>query len=161
MILTRILLIGIFIIALSLSANAQSGFVATGGDAQGTGGSNSSSVGQIDYTSNKSTSGSASQGNQQAYSIKIVDGHSEKEINLSVKAYPNPTSDVLYLEIDPSYNQPLSYALLDNRGRLIQQVDISSTQSEILMSNLPISTYYLRIYSNQKTLKTFIIQKIR
>ena len=87
--------------ALSLStAMAQESINATGGNASGSGGSASYSVGQIVYTTTTGTSGSVAAGVQQPFEISTVTGIEEANgINLTVTAYPNPTTDFLTLEI--------------------------------------------------------------
>ena len=50
----------------SFCANAQDAIPATGGDATGSGGSASYTVGQIGYTTNTGTNGSVAEGVQQA-----------------------------------------------------------------------------------------------
>jgi hypothetical protein len=77
---------------------AQESVNATGGDATGSGGSASYSVGQLVYTTNSGTDGSVAQGVQQAFEISVVLGIEEaNEIKLS--AYPNPTTNYLTLNI--------------------------------------------------------------
>ena len=80
------------------TVSAQESVNATGGDASGSGGSASYSVGQVVYTTNVGTNGSVSQGVQQPYEISVVTAIEEaKGINLTVTAYPNPTTDYLSL----------------------------------------------------------------
>ncbi|RLD56213.1 MAG: T9SS C-terminal target domain-containing protein, partial [Bacteroidetes bacterium] len=67
---------------------AQEVIPATGGEASGSGGSASYTVGQVVYTTNTGTNGnSVSQGVQQPYEISVVTGIAEaKDINLEVSA---------------------------------------------------------------------------
>lgn len=68
---------------------AQEKIIATGGDASGSGGSVSYSVGQVTYQTHIGTNGSVSEGVQQPYEISIITGIDEAEgINLTVLAYP-------------------------------------------------------------------------
>ncbi|MEJ5266144.1 MAG: hypothetical protein WHT29_12590, partial [Bacteroidales bacterium] len=97
--LSAIILLGLGLTGLQ----AQESVNATGGNAFGSGGSVSYSVGQVVYTTNSGTNGSVAQGVQQPYEISVVTGLEEaKGINLSVSAYPNPTTDYLTLRIDAS-----------------------------------------------------------
>ena len=77
--LSAVLLLGLGLTGLQ----AQTSVNATGGDASGSGGSVSYSVGQVVYTTNTGTSGSVAQGVQQPYEISVVTAIEEaKGINL-------------------------------------------------------------------------------
>jgi hypothetical protein len=74
--------------------HAQESVNTAGGNASGSGGSVSYSVGQIVYTTNTGDNGTVAQGVQQAYEISAVTGIEEaNNISLIVSAYPNPTTD--------------------------------------------------------------------
>ena len=80
------------------SAKAQQSIHTSGGNAAGTGGTVSYSVGQMNYTTNTGTSGSASAGVQQPFEISTVTGLVDsKALNIQLSAYPNPTFDNLIL----------------------------------------------------------------
>lgn len=88
--LSAVLLLGLGLTGLQ----AQTSVNATDGDVSGSGGSVSYSVGQVVYTTHTGTSGSVAEGVQQPYEISVVTGLEEAQsINLSVTAYPNPTTD--------------------------------------------------------------------
>ena len=138
--------------AFSLStATAQTSVNATGGDASGSAGSASYSVGQVVYSTHTGTSGSVAEGVQQPYEISVVTGIEEaKGINLSVSAYPNPTTDYLTLSIDNSVKtnhdlSQLSYQLYDMNGKLLQSENITGNQTSIVMSNLVPATYFVKV----------------
>ena len=77
---------------------AQEAIPASGGEASGTGGTTSYSIGQVVYTINTGTNGSVAEGLQQPYEISMVTGIEQaKEINLLFSAYPNPATDLLIL----------------------------------------------------------------
>jgi opacity protein-like surface antigen len=154
----------LFTLTFSLStATAQESVNATGGDASGSGGSASYSVGQVVYTTNTGTNGSVAQGVQQPYEISVVTGIEEaKGINLSVSAYPNPTTDKLTLSIDASTElskQSMSYQLFDMNGKLLQNGKITGNQTSIVMGNLVPATYFVKVIQGNKELKTFKIIK--
>ena len=91
----------IFLLAIGLTGlKAQQATTTSGGNASGSGGSASYSVGQVVYTTNTGAGGSVSQGVQQPYEISIVSGIEEQGITLTCTAYPNPTTDYLTLKID-------------------------------------------------------------
>jgi len=139
---------------------AQESTNATGGNASGSGGSASYSVGQVAYQTYTGTSGSVSEGVQQPYEISVVTGLDEaKGINLSVTAYPNPTTDYLTLSIGEFEISNLSYQLYDMNGKLLQSEKITGTQTSIVMSNLVPANYFVKVIQGNKEVKTFKIIK--
>ncbi|HNR21315.1 MAG TPA: T9SS type A sorting domain-containing protein [Bacteroidia bacterium] len=139
---------------------AQTSVNATGGDASGSGGSVSYSVGQVVYTTNTGTNGSVAQGVQQPYEISVVTAIEEaKGINLLVSAYPNPTTDYLTLEVKEFELSNISYQLYDMNGKLLQNEKITDNQTSIVMSNLVPATYFVKVTEGNKEVKTFKIIK--
>ncbi len=154
--LTTVLLLGLGLTGLQ----AQNAVPASGGNASGSGGSVSYTVGQIVYTTHTGTNGSASQGVQQPYEISIVSGLEEaKEINLMVSAYPNPTTDYLTLEVKSFNLSTLTIQLLDLNGKLLKTQKIEGTQTSIEMNNLVPATYFLRLIEGNKEVKSFKVVK--
>ena len=156
---SAVLLLGLGLTGLQ----AQESVNATGGNASGSGGTVSYSVGQVVYTTNIGTNGSVAQGVQQPYEISVVTGLEEaKGINLTVSAYPNPTTDYLTLEVDASTTlsiQSMAYQLYDMQGKLLQNEKITSNQASIVMSNLVPATYFVKVTESNKEVKTFKIIK--
>lgn len=154
--LSAVLLLGLGLTGLQ----AQTSINATGGNASGSGGSVSYSVGQVVYTTHTGTSGSVAQGVQQPYEISVVTGIEEaKGISLSVTAYPNPTTDYLTLSIGEFDISNLSYQLYDMQGKLLQNEKLTGTETQINMSNYVPSTYFVKVIQGNKELKTFKIIK--
>jgi opacity protein-like surface antigen len=154
--LCAILLLGLGLTELQAQQNVN----AAGGEASGSGGSVSYSVGQVVYTTNTGTSGTVAQGVQQPYEISVVTGIEEaKGINLSVTVYPNPTTDHLTLNIGEFDLSNLSYQLYDINGNLLQTRKITGYQTSISMSNLVPSTYFVRVIIGSQSVKEFKIIK--
>lgn len=154
--LSALLLLGLGLTGLQ----AQESVNATGGNASGSGGSASYSVGQVVYTTNTGTNGSVAQGVQQPYEISVVTGLEEaKGINLSVSAYPNPTTDYLTLEIKEFELSDLYVQLYDMNGKLLQSQKITDSQTIIAMGELVPATYFVKVVQNNKEVKTFKIIK--
>ncbi len=144
-------------------AHAQESVTTTGGNVSGTGGSISYSVGQVFYTIATGTNGSVVQGVQQPYEISEVTGIEEaKDINLSISVYPNPTNDFLTLELDAERSrstQSMSYQLYDINGKLLQSEKITGNQTNIVMSEFAVATYFVKVIQGNKEIKTFKIIK--
>ena len=157
--LSAVLLLGLGLTGLQ----AQTSVNATGGNASGSGGSASYSLGQVVYTTNIGANGSVAQGVQQPFEISVVTAIEEaKGINLSVTAYPNPTTDFLQLKVDASTTlsiQSMSYQLYDMNGKLLQSEKITGNQTSIVMSNLVPANYFVKVIQGNKKVKTFKIIK--
>ncbi len=142
------------------SLQAQTTSNSSGGNASGSGGSVSYSVGQVVYTINTGTNGSVVQGVQQPYEISIIIGLEEaKGINLTVSAYPNPTSNFLLLKVENFTNTNLSYQLFDLSGNILNTQKITGNETCIITSNLSPATYFLKVFEEKKEVKTFKIIK--
>ena len=142
----------IFLLAIGLtSLKAQEAITATGGNASGSGGSASYSVGQVVYTNNTGAGGSVSQGVQQPYEISVVSGIDDQGITLSYTIYPNPTTVNVVLEIGTSSSvatqniASLQYILSDINGKKLNQQTITGNQTTISMEQLPAGTYFVTI----------------
>ena len=98
--------------------HAQESPTATGGEATGTGGTASYSVGQVVYTTNTGTNGSVAQGVQQPYEISTTVGINETTINLELSVYPNPTINYLTLKVEKT--EGLTFQLYDLQGKVIE-----------------------------------------
>ena len=166
--ISKKLKLSVLLLSLGLTAQAQQATVTAGGTASGNGGTVSYSIGQVVYTTATGTTGSVSQGVQQAYEITAVTGIEEaKEISLEVSAYPNPTTDNLTLTIgaSTSFNdQPMSYKLYDMNGKVIETQKIINDQTIIVMSNLLPANYFLTVVKTMdgkspQEVKTFKITK--
>ena len=153
------LIIMFSLISAITGVKAQQGFTAAGGGASGSGGNAAYSVGQIVYTTNTGAGGSVAQGVQQPYEISIVLGLEDHQISLNMKVYPNPTSDFLILNVGNFELSTFNFELFDVSGKLLESKKITSSTETISMENLPSSTYFLKVTSNNEEVKTFKIIK--
>ena len=137
---------------------AQEAVSATGGDADGSGGSLSYTAGQVTYVTALGSGGSLAQGVQQPF--EIVTGTDEvKWIDLAVSAYPNPTKDQLMLKVENEMLRGFSYHLYDMGGKLLASEEIEGPRTAVNMNNLEPSIYVLRILQDSKEIKVFKIIK--
>jgi hypothetical protein len=132
--------------------HAQESPTAAGGEATGTGGTSSYSVGQVVYTTATGTNGSLAQGVQQPYEIFVTIGIKETSINLELSVYPNPTTDYLTLKLDEF--ETLNFQLIDLQGKIIENKKISSTTTSINVENLSKAIYFLNVAKNNQLVKT-------
>lgn len=142
------------------SLKAQEAIPASGGNATGSGGSASYTVGQVVYTTNTGTTGSVAQGIQQPYEISVVSGIEGAEgISLTCSVYPNPATDFLILKIEGAIQPECIAYLLDINGKLIESRKIESNETTIPLNNFVPATYFLRVVAGNKDIKTFQIIK--
>ncbi|MCD4681211.1 MAG: T9SS type A sorting domain-containing protein [Bacteroidales bacterium] len=139
---------------------AQETIPATGGDASGSGGSVSYTVGQFVYSTYTGTNGYEAQGVQQPYEISEVIGiEPAKDITLLCSVYPNPTRSVLWLKVENYVIKDLSYRLFSINGKLLINEKITSNMTSIKMAKLPSATYFIKIFDTDTEIKTFKIIK--
>ena len=160
--LSALLLLGIGLTELQ----AQETVAASGGNASGSGGTVSYSIGQTMYTTSTGTTGSVAQGVQQPYEISVVTGLEEaKDISLQYLVYPNPATDILILKIEGiTQSQGISSlhyitSLYDMNGRIIENKKIEDIETAFSMNDVLAGTYFLKVIQSGKEIKTFKIIK--
>lgn len=141
---------------------AQQAVNTSGGEASGTSGSLSYSVGQICFTTVESTSGSLAQGVQ--ISVEEVDDQSGFESNqllANLKVYPNPVSDFLVVQLTNQQTDlsELSYMLYSVDGKLLKTSALPDAETEIDLGDLSSGNYFFKLISNNQVIKTFKISK--
>ena len=147
------------LLLVAFQAQAQEAVATAGGDASGTNGNVSYTVGQVVYTTNTGTTGSVAQGVQQPFEIQTVLGAENFNINLQLAVYPNPTTNWLQLEVRNTDFSNLSYQLFDLNGKMILNEKITAETSSIQMERLPAAIFLLKVVNNNKEVKTFKIIK--
>lgn len=152
--------VGLLCLGVGLATHAQESTVAAGGNASGSGGNISYSIGQTVDTNHSSPGFEVTSGVQQPYEISIELGVENNLASLHLNAYPNPTIDDLTLNVgDIETSAVLSFKLFDMHGKLIDSNRITGTSKTISMGSLPASIYFLKVIRNNKEIKTFKIIK--
>ena len=151
----------LLLLCLGLSGmKAQQTIPATGGNATGSGGTASYTVGQVFYTTSTGTSGTVAQGVQQPIEISVVSGIDESTgINLACTVYPNPTADYLTLRIEGEVQPQYIAALYDINGKLLYRVKTIGNETTIPLVNFVPAVYFLKVANDTKIVKTFKIIK--
>jgi hypothetical protein len=139
--------------------HAQQATVASGGDATGTGGSASYSVGQPAYTTLSAAGGSVAQGVQQPYEISVSTGMDEDASAFFLTAAPNPATDLLELATAGPLPVRTRYHLRNTAGQLLATAPITSERTRIAMNGLAPGIYLLDVSSPDGPLRTFRIVK--
>ncbi|AWA30031.1 T9SS C-terminal target domain-containing protein [Flavobacterium magnum] len=134
---------------------AQQSTVAGGGNATGSGGTVSYSVGQISYKSPDSAL--ITVGVQQPYEI-IVLGKDELP-GIQLLAYPNPVRNNLTLKNADDRDGSLTYSLSDITGKVLLSPAAFSGETLVAMQQYPPGIYLITICGSDKKIKTFKIIK--
>jgi hypothetical protein len=150
---TYLLILALY--SLSLNLTAQNNTVSAGGDAEGSNGSISFTVGQVVYTSAEGSNGSVNQGVQQPYDIDIITGIKHEEIELTL--YPNPTLGQFNLSIADSRTSEYSIQLFDAAGRLLLNKKQLLELNSISLESYATGTYVLSVFKKDELIKSFRI----
>lgn len=151
----------LFLLVFGLTGlQAQESTNASGGNASGSGGTVSYSVGQTVYKTNSGSNGSAAEGVQQPYEISIItDIGDNSSISLICNVFPNPAKDFLTLTVDNSDKETLLFQIYDETGKILKSEKISESETKIDLANYDRSIYFLRILNKNQEIKLFKIVK--
>ena len=133
--------------------------VSAGGEATGSGGSSSYSIGQIAQNYSIGSNGSLSEGLQQPFEFSTLGTDNFPNIVLEMSTYPNPATRNVTLKIANLYSENLSYQIVDITCKQISEVKILNVETQISLENLNASIYFLIVNNQTKTIKTFKIIK--
>lgn len=150
----------LLLVFILVKLHGQESVSASGGNATGSGGSASYTVGQVVFTALSGTDGSVSQGVQQSYEIMVVSEIEEAgNIGLTVTSYPNPVSDRLNLKIENNDLNNLTYCILDLKGSIIVTNRITEKETEIFTGDFVPAIYFLKVFNESIEIKSFKIIK--
>ena len=152
-------LMSMFLLCFALTGiQAQQTTTAAGGEATGSGGTQSYSVGQVVYAATSNSSGSINEGVQQPFDIATLIPDN-KTINLTYSVYPNPILSVLNLNVGNTATDNLFFELYDVSGKLLLKDKIVNSNTTITMENYAAANYLLTVTDNNKAVQTFKIIK--
>lgn len=142
------------------SCFAQHSSNTAGGNLVGSNGSVCYSVGQIVYTTNTGTNGSVAQGVQQPYEIsEILSSDDFSDLVKDLKVFPNPSTDVLTLNMINTSDLQLDYQIVDSNGKVLKAEKNIANETNITVSTFPSAIYFLKVTNQNKEVKTFKIIK--
>ena len=141
------------------TACAQQNTVAGGGEAAGSGGSVSYSVGQVDHLHLDAAAGSVSQGVQQPFNITVITGVEVHAVDLLIGVHPNPAHAQVVLVVTPEALKGHRWALRDDLGRELAAGAISSERTTIPLEAFAAAGYLLQVSNAVGTIKTYRIIK--
>lgn len=149
----------LFLITTTNFTFSQQSTLSSGNSINNLGGNISYSVGQIDYINNNNGVNSFSEGVQQPYEISEILDTKEFSLISEISIFPNPTFDLLNIEIKNLNQDLLRFEIIDNNGKIVFEEDNIRNSSTINFQKFQCGFYYLKIKSNNKTVKSFKIIK--
>jgi len=148
---------------LSLQFEAQNAIVIAGGNIDDGNFKLSYSIGQVAKKSTSDTNGLFNQGIQQPFEIYNLFNLSldDNDIsNFEIKAYPNPTVDLLTLSINNAIVNNQIVKVYDLNGKVILQKEIIQNETQIDFSQFNAGVYLFNVFDKNHTLiKAFKIIK--
>jgi len=139
--------------------NAQQVIMSGGGNASGSSGSVSYTVGQVAYVNIEGINGSVVQGIQQPQISVALEIDYGAENDLSVSVFPNPTSGLIQMTVKNREGGKLVYLLYDLNGRLLRNAKVNSMNTFISMESFSGGSYLLKVISDKAASKIFTIIK--
>jgi len=155
----KINLFAAFMLFAVFTINSQETIPTSGGEATGSGGSSSYTVGQIVYNTYTDATGSVSHGIQHAFEFLTLSSPELTALFLSSVVYPNPTTDYILLSLKDSNLTGLTYTMYDLQARVVTKGKVQQEETQIPMQHLATGTYILKVNQDSKALKTFKIIK--
>lgn len=144
----------------AFSVQAQQSTNSSGGQANGTGGSVSYSVGQSFYQTHSSQTHSIATGVQQPFEISVVTAIENTQGNLlEFAAFPNPVIETLNLKTNLQDFSSLRLQLYDSTGKIIFSEAITANEMKLNMQGCHSGIYFLSVFENNQLLKSFKIIK--
>lgn len=137
----------------------QQTLAAGGGDGVSSAGKVSFTIGQVSYMSVSGNNGSASEGVQQALEIFTL-GVADFSATVTLSVFPNPAADYLMLQWWASEKtEKLRYKIHDVSGKLISEQPLQEEKTLIDLLAYANGTYFLEVFSTEKSIQTFKIIK--
>ena len=90
------------------------------------------------------------------YSITSLIEQNQKEI--SFKTYPNPVSDMLFIEMEPG-NNPMKLKIVDITGKVVREAQSMEQKSYLDISELSAGIYVIQVQSESKVSSSKLIKR--
>lgn len=142
-----------------LDLKSQTSAIASGGVANGSGGTVSYTVGQPCYKSDVGENGAIEEGIQQSYEIPIVTEVKGKEVNATITVLLIARDNRLILRVNNIELSDLSFQLYNINGKILHKGRITAKETTISISNYPSATYFINVLDRDKRINTIKIVK--
>ncbi|MEO9894549.1 T9SS type A sorting domain-containing protein [Aurantibacter sp.] len=126
-----------------------------GGLVTGENGSGSYAIGQLFLSDMSSPAHKITEGVLQ----QIDQSLNELITTIAVEAYPNPTTDYFFIEVDDYKSRNLSYQLVNLQGKILTRNLIQDFKTKITSTFLHQGIYIISVLEDNEFLKSFKIIK--
>jgi hypothetical protein len=92
--------------------------------------------------------------------ITVTNISSTENLNFRITVYPNPASDILYVQYDDK-SAEFKYSLYNISGEIIKNGIIQDRNTPIDLQNINTGTFFLKIIDNTGITQTFKIIKTK
>jgi len=137
-------------------SNAQDA-LSIGGEATGSGGAVSYSIGQIDYAFKGNTTFTLAEGVQQPYEISVT-ALDENNEGIMLSVYPNPVVNMLRISCHETI-KITGYTLQDATGRMLHTERIYGSFYEVDMQRYPTGNYFITINTSENKSNHYLLIK--
>lgn len=138
------LLLSAMLAGLAIPSLSQSACLSAGGDASGTGGSVSFSIGQVDYVAAEGSNGSINQGVQQPFEFFEIIGVAELGDQSYMSIFPNPASQNVQVMVTGDLGN-MYLDLYDAVGKLISTQRITALQTNLDLHEMANGIYFMKL----------------
>ena len=143
---------------LSAGINAQEAVVSGGGYHSGQSRSISWTLGEIAIETLTSPEKTLTQGFQQP-NLSVVWVDDPQNIDILVSAYPNPTTDILYIHVKKEVPENATFTLYDMKGNLLTSNNLTDSRHKLSFTTYKPGVYFVRLSFDSQYVKTFKILK--
>ena len=139
--------------------SSQNNNVSTGGGGTGSGGSIEYSVGQVDYITTSTNTGTISQGVQQSFEIYITADLKNNESSKFCEIYPNPLQDFLVVKLPNSISEENTFLMYNESGKLIKNQTLLNGENLVEVRDVVKGIYFIEISDKNKNTINYKIVK--
>jgi hypothetical protein len=157
MIMERVLYVFLFMLS-STVLHAQQVIATAGATDQTASGGVSYTIGESVTETFAISSVTITQGFQQT-KLTVTAIFEVADLGYSLIAFPNPATDFVKLNVSGDNYKGLRYVLYDLKGITIAEKQLESNETVIPFSDLGFAEYILKVFKDQKEIKSFKIVK--
>ncbi|MDX9848104.1 MAG: T9SS type A sorting domain-containing protein [Tenuifilaceae bacterium] len=146
------------LLCLSIVAKSQEAVVSGGNYHSNSSGSISWSLGELAIHTLKSGENIITQGFQQTR-LAVTSVKEISELTVLITAYPNPTSDHVYLKVEDEAEN-LHFEVYNTTGKLLRRGRIETNPVQIPFNDQSSAVYFIRVLQGNIPVKTFRVVKL-
>lgn len=156
----KVVLLVLILISICFVCTAQQAISVAGGNASGTGGTASYTIGQVAYSNLSGASGSITEGVQQPFEILVYTSlQYANDFSFECLVYPNPVLDQVTVKIENYTTEKLYIRLYDINGKLLQNKIVVNNETIIHLTDLTPGSYLLDVFNSHHLIRSFKLLK--